>query len=47
MKRIKLIVNTKSKKYPIIIGQNAITELSNIFKSSIRKIFKNIKSNKR
>ncbi len=34
MKKIKLIVKTKSKKYPIIIGPNAITELSNIFKSN-------------
>ncbi len=34
MKKIKLIVKTKSKKYPIIIGSNIINEIPNILKSS-------------
>jgi len=34
MKKIKLIVKTKSKKYPIIIGSNIISEISGILKSN-------------
>ena len=34
MKRIKLIVKTKSKKYPIIVGENIIKKISNIIKSN-------------
>ena len=34
MKKIKLIVKTKSKKYPIIIGLNIINEISNLLKSN-------------
>ena len=34
MKKIKLIVKTKSKKYPIIIGSNIIDEITNILKSN-------------
>jgi len=37
MKKIKLLVKTKSKKYPIIIGSNIINEIQNILKSN--KIF--------
>ena len=33
MKKIKLLVNTKSKKYPIIIGYNVIGKITNILKS--------------
>ena len=32
MKTIKLIVTTKSKKYPIIIGSNIITKIPSILK---------------
>ena len=34
MKKIKLIIKTKSKKYPIIIGSKIINTASNIFKSN-------------
>ena len=34
MKKIKLKVKTKSKTYPIIIGKNVITQISNILKSN-------------
>ena len=34
MKKIKLIVKTTSKKYPIIIGENIIKKISNIIKSN-------------
>ena len=34
MKPIKLIVKTKSEKYPIIIGRNLISNLSRIFKTN-------------
>ena len=34
MKPIKLIVKTKSEKYPIIIGRNLISNLSGIFKTN-------------
>ena len=34
MKKIKLIVKTKSKKYPIIIGSNIINEIPSILKSN-------------
>ena len=34
MKKIKLIVKTKSKKYPIIIGSNIISKIPNILKSN-------------
>ena len=34
MKKIKLIVKTKSKKYPIIIGSNIISEMPGILKSN-------------
>ena len=34
MKKIKLIIKTKSKKYPIIIGSKIINRASNIFKSN-------------
>ena len=34
MKRIKLIVKTTSKKYPIIVGENIIKKISNIIKSN-------------
>jgi len=34
MKKIKLIVKTKSKKYPIIIGSNIISEMSGILKAN-------------
>ena len=37
MKRIKLIVKTKSKKYPIIVGENIIKKISNIIKSNMQK----------
>ncbi len=32
MKKIKLVVKTKSKTYPIIIGKNIISQISNIIK---------------
>ena len=32
MKQIRLIVNTKTQKYPIIIGNNLISKLSKIIK---------------
>ncbi len=34
MKKIKLIVKTKSKKYPIIIGNKNLSKISNILKTS-------------
>ena len=34
MKKIKLFVKTKSKKYPIIIGSNIINKIPNILKSN-------------
>ena len=34
MKKIRLIVKTKSKKYPIIIGSNIIKEIKKILKSN-------------
>tara|TARA_B100001250_G_C19788758_1_gene785430 strand:+ start:500 stop:1606 length:1107 start_codon:yes stop_codon:yes gene_type:complete len=34
MKKIKLIVKTKSKNYPIIIGSNILKSMSNILKSN-------------
>ena len=34
MKKIKLIVKTKSKKYPIIIGSNIISKIPSILKSN-------------
>ena len=34
MKPIKLIVKTNSEKYPIIIGRNLISNLSQIFKTN-------------
>ena len=34
MRPIKLIVNTNSEKYPIIIGRNLISNLSRIFKKN-------------
>ena len=34
MKKIKLIVNSKSKKYPIIIGLNTLNKISNILRSN-------------
>ena len=34
MKKIKLIIKTNSKKYPIIIGTNIIKNISNIIKSN-------------
>ena len=34
MKKIRLKVKTKSKTYPIIIGKNIITQISNILKSN-------------
>ena len=34
MKKIKLLVKTKSKKYPIIIGSNTINKIPNILKSN-------------
>ena len=34
MKKIRLLVKTKSKKYPIIIGSNIINEIPNILKSN-------------
>ena len=34
MKKIKLIIKTKSKNYPIIIGSKAINQISNILKSN-------------
>ena len=34
MKKIRLLVNTKSKKYPIIIGYNVINKITNILKSN-------------
>ncbi len=37
MKKIRLIVNTKSKKYPIVIGSNILNKINNIFKKN--KIF--------
>ena len=30
MKKLKLIVNTKTEKYPILIGSNLLTNLSKI-----------------
>ena len=32
MKMLKLIVNTKSEKYPILIGSNLLQNFSKIFK---------------
>ena len=34
MKKTKLIVKTKSKIYPIIIGSNILKNISNILKSN-------------
>ena len=34
MKPIKLKINTKSQKYPIIIGSNLVSNLSNIAKNN-------------
>ena len=34
MKHIKLKINTKSQKYPIIIGSNLVSNLSNIAKNN-------------
>ena len=34
MKKTKLIIKTKSKKYPIIIGPNVIDDINNILKFS-------------
>ena len=34
MKKTKLIIKTKSKKYPIIIGPNIIDDINNILKFS-------------
>ena len=34
MKKIRLLVKTKSKKYPIIIGYNVISKITNILKSN-------------
>ena len=34
MKKIKLIIKTKSKNYPIIIGSKIINQISNILKSN-------------
>ena len=34
MKQIRLIVNTKTQKYPIIIGNNLISKLSKIIKDN-------------
>ncbi len=53
MKSIKLIINTKTKKYPIFIGSDLLTQFSNILKKNSIKfskclliIDKNIKKNK-
>ena len=32
MKTKKLFINTKSERYPIIIGKNLLLKISNIFK---------------
>ena len=40
MKAIKLIVNTSSQKYPILIGSNIIFKLSSIFKANSIKFNK-------
>ena len=34
MKTKKLFINTKSEKYPIIIGKNLLLKISNILKDS-------------
>ena len=34
MKKIRLIVKTKSKKYPIIIGPNIINNIASLLKSN-------------
>ena len=34
MKKTRLLVKTKSKKYPIIIGPNIINDVNNILKFS-------------
>ena len=34
MKKIRLLVNTKSKKYPLIIGSNIINQISNFLNSN-------------
>ena len=34
MKKIKIFIKTKSKKYPIIIGSKIIDKISNILKSN-------------
>ena len=31
MKPIKLIIKTKTKQYPILIGSNLVSKISNIF----------------
>ena len=35
MKQIKLFVNTSSQKYPIIIGSNLTTKVSNIIQKNL------------
>ena len=34
MKKIRLLVKTKSKKYPIIIGSNIINQINYLLKSN-------------
>ena len=52
MKPIKLVIKTRTEKYPIIIGQNLISNLSKIlnknfikFKKSLIVIDKNVPNN--
>ena len=40
MKLIKLKINTKTQKYPIIIGSNLIKDISRIFKNNSIKFKK-------
>ena len=40
MKAIKLRINTKTQKYPIIIGSNLMVNISNIFKNNSIKFKK-------
>ena len=42
MKQIKLIIKTKTEKYPIIIGQNLVYKLSRIFKENSIKFNKSL-----
>ena len=40
MKKIKLIINTNTQKYPVIIGSNLISNISNLIKNNSIKFEK-------